>query len=621
MGDGSRIESLILVGPPNAGKTTLFNWLTNSRFRAVNYPGSTVDCLKGLSHVRYGKPLNIIDTPGIYGLSGESPDEQVTIRLLEHDHQLGKMDAAIVCVDATQLERHLPLVVQVQALGWPVIVALTMQDLARSSGIEVDVTALARELGTPVVRLDGHLGLGVDQLMDLAHSLKKERPPQRQVELAAVVNQVQVLVKKICRTQDQASSPLVKSIRLDRWLLHPVWGVAFFLLVTIALFTAVFWLADPLMGWVDWFFSQTAAGIHKVGGTALWADFLADGVVASFGAVMVFVPQILILFLLMGVLEDSGYLARAATLVDRPLSSVGLSGRAFVPLLSGYACAVPAILAARTIRSSRERWLAIAIIPLLSCSARLPVYALLLTFLFVGKPAWQAGLTLALIYLGSMVISALAAAILNLLTRQSADSGFLLELPVYRRPQWRVVIKNAALRTQAYARRAGPVIFVLALILWGATNFPKPTTEMSSSEAVQQSYAGQLGQWIEPIFRPMGVDWRVGFGLLSAFAAREVFVSSLALVFNVTTEGEDETIRGALFERMQEARTSDGMPIFTLPSVIGLILFFMIALQCSSTVAVAGRESGSWRFAMMQLVILNLVGYVVSVGVVQCLGG
>lgn len=619
MGDGLAIQSLVLVGPPNAGKTTLFNWITNSRYRAVNYPGSTVDCLKGQSHARYGRPLTVVDSPGIYGLEGDSPDEEVTIRLLKHDRKLGRLDAAVVCVDATQLERHLPLVFQVQALGWPVVVALTMHDLERTSGIEIDLDHLKKLIGVPVIRIDGRLGLGVEELIREARDLSLACPVPEKMDQSAVLKKTRNMVAKISTHKVLASSPLEKTVRLDQWLLHPVWGIVAFLSITMALFTAVFWLADPLMSFVDGGFSALGFFIHEGLGGTLLADFLADGIVASFGAVLVFVPQILILFLLLGVLEDSGYLARAATLIDRPLAAVGLSGRSFVPLLSAYACAVPAIMAARTIRSARERWIAISVIPLMSCSARLPVYALLLTFLFSGDAAWKGGLALALIYLGSMVIGALAAAVLDRLVKGKGDSSFLLELPIYRAPQWKVVSRNAILRTQSYVKRAGPVIFVLAMVLWFATNFPRPEAGESVAEATQTSYAGQAGQWIEPVFEPMGVDWRVGFGLISAFAAREVFVSAMALVFGVTTEGEEGTIRSALIDRMRAAKLPDGAPVFTLASVLGLIVFFMIALQCTSTTAVAGRETGSWRFAVTQVVVLNLVAYVLSVLVVQAL--
>jgi ferrous iron transport protein B len=344
-------------------------------------------------------------------------------------------------------------------------------------------------------------------------------------------------------------------------------------------------------------------------------QFLSGGVLASASAVLVFVPQIFILFIGIILLEDSGYLARSATLIDKPLSMLGLGGRSFVPLLSGYACAVPAMMAARTINSKRERWLTLFILPLMSCSARLPVFALLLTFLFHGDAAWKAGVMLTAIYIGSMLMGALAAVIAGRFLKIEDKSFFMLELPVYRRPQASLVLRQAFSRTKSYIVRAGPAIFTFALIIWVATTFPAYNLE-NKTERLNQSYAAQAGHLIEPVFRPMGGDWRTGVGLMSAFAAREVFVSSLAVLFQVTDQDED-SMQETLLSKMHDAKAPDGGALFTVSSVLGLILFFMIALQCLSTVTVAVRESGRWRFALMQLALYNVIAYVVSVSVVQ----
>ncbi len=620
MHSGAKLSSALLVGPPNSGKTTLFNWMTNSRYRAVNYPGSSVDCLKGVSHARYGAPVLVVDTPGVYGFEADSPEEEITLKLLRHDEQMGHFDVVVVCVDYTQLERHLSLALKIRQLNWPMVIALTMPDLASAAGVNVPLKKIEELVQVPVVLVNGRTGAGVAELVTTLRSLQRSKDipvPLTQQQMASLVKSWSAAEPASRLRKDKATTPQERTLRLDQWLLHPLLGGVFFIFLMVGVFTAVFWLADPLMGVVDDSFSALGGWIHTLFGAGLFADFLADGMVASFGSVLVFVPQIYILFFLMGVLEDSGYLARAAAIVDRPLDWLGLSGRSFVPLLSGYACAVPAVMAARTIRSSRERWIATAIIPLLSCSARLPVYALLLGFVFFERPAWMAGLALAVIYLGSFVVSAVAAGVLNRLVAKSGSSRFILELPLYRKPHWSVVIHGAFNRTLSYVRRAGPVIFTLALILWFATNFPRVEGEVSTFEQVKQSYAGQVGQIIEPIFQPMGLDWRVGVGLISAFAAREVFVSALALVFDVTTGGPDASIEGALLEKMQTATLSSGEPLFTLASVAGLVVFFMIALQCTSTTAIVGKETGSWKFALMQLVALNAFAYMLSVSVVQ----
>ncbi len=609
-------QSILLVGPPNSGKTTLFNWITHSRFRAVNYPGSTVDCFRGLSHPSYGRIVNVVDSPGIYGLNAESSDEAITVELLRFDPKMGDLRAAIVCVDSTQLERHLPLVLKLQHLGWPLVVALTMPDLSQRSGQVVDRLALQNILKVPVIEVDGRTGAGVTEVMaqvsrlrPLTNEDKEAGLKKPELDPLEVSKTVSGWLKDIRHSQKAGLTPQMITARIDQWLLHPIGGAIGFVVAMVLIFTAVFWLADPLMSGVDAGFSWLAEYLRVLLPEGIWNDFVVNGIVSSFAAVLVFTPQILILFFLMSLLEDSGYLARAATLVDRPLSFFGLSGRAFVPLLSGYACAVPAIMAVRTIRSTRERWLAISVIPLLSCSARLPVYALLLAYLFQGEPAWKAGLALTSLYLGSAFVGVSAAGILNRILKEKHPSSFLMELPLYRRPQLRLAVRYALTRTQAYIRRAGPVIFTLALVLWAGTNFPSPEPD--------QNFLAQVGQAVEPVFRPMGVDWRVGAALLSAFAAREVFVSALALVFGVEGGDDDVGIRQSIVNQMHEAHSSDGALIFTSSSVLGLILFFMIALQCSSTVAIAARETGSWRFALSQLLVLNGVAYLVAVGAVQ----
>lgn len=632
MREGESKSLAALVGPPNSGKTTLYNWLTGSKFKAVNYPGATVSCALGQTHERYGDPVGVMDTPGTYSMFPNSPDEQVTLDALFEGKLTEPVKTVIVVVDATQLRRHLYLARQVKESGFQVVVALTMADLARKSGIFIEETKLSEEIGAPVIPIDGSLGGGVIELVDavrrvLSHSDKTQPRPLAAWDtqrIEAVLTESEEVARRVSEQIQNPTSAqddvFAARARWDNLLLHPIWGLALFAAIMTGLFTAIFWLAQPIMDWVDGAFAGLAEAVLSAGAGALWADLVANGILASFGAVLVFVPQIFILFLGISFLEDSGYLARAATLIDRPFSKVGLSGRAFVPLLSGYACAVPALMATRNIRSAKERWITSFIIPLMSCSARLPVYALLLSFLFQDQAAWKPGLALAAIYLGSLGVGAIAAAILNKIVQSSDSSFFMLELPLYRRPRWQVVIRNTVMKTKSYVRRAGPVIFTLAVLIWVGTSFPRGEVGMNETEQVQQSYFGQLGQVIEPVFEPMGLDWRAGIGLISAFAAREVFVSSLAVIFNITENGASEaSIQDSLTLKMNEAQTASGEPLFTLASVVGLIVFFMIALQCMSTTAMAQREMGSWKFAIGQLVVLNLVAYGLTVAIVQAI--
>lgn len=613
-------ESFVaLVGAPNSGKTTLYNWLTGSHYRTVNYPGATVEYSLGVLAERYVTEsvpaFGVMDTPGTYSLFPKSSDEEVTLRALYEHPTLGPAQKVLLVVDGTQMSRHLLIAQQLKEAGFSFVIALTMNDLLSKNGVQVDLQKLSQEFGAKVIPVDGLLGGGVKEIIQALRSLPGTTPqkltPWTDKILGEKVAHSEKLASEVLRGQKKQIEKIYdNTAKLDRWLLHPVFGLVIFFAIMWGIFSAIYWGAAPLMDEVDGLFIALGEWVSTQGPGTLWADFLANGVVASFGAVLVFVPQIFILFLGIGLLESSGYLARAATLIDRPFSKIGLSGRSFVPLLSGFACAVPAIMATRNITSKRDRWITNFIVPLMSCSARVPVYALLLGFVFVDQPPWKAGFAMACLYIGAMLVGAVAAAIVNKILEKNEKSFFMMELPLYRQPQWRVILHQTLHRTKAYVKRAGPVIFVFAVIIWVGTTFPNYQAE--DQVKLETSYMAQAGKTIEPIFKPMGVDWRVGVGLISAFAAREVFVSSLATIFHVAGEDEEAQSEG-LMKTMSEATMDDGQLIFTPATVVGLLIFFMIALQCMSTVGVQIRESGSWKFAIMQLVVFNLAAYILAV--------
>lgn len=614
---------IALVGSPNSGKTSIYNWLTGSRFKTVNYPGATVDCQVGTVAAHFSSaPLQFMDTPGVYSLTPQSPDEEVTHRAVFGQTSFNaNLIGAILIVDATQLNRQLLLVNHFKQTGFPFVVALTMTDILTKNQMRVQQDLLSQLIGAPVFAVEGRLGGGVRELVDFlkdwepsssAVAVPRRLSASEKFDLQAQVDQI---VQQVFTQKNPRGDVLHNTLSLDRLLLHQVFGVFIFVVIMGFLFTSVFFLATPLMDAIDWGFSQLSQSILNLGADNPWIDFVGRGLIPSFGAVLVFVPQICILFLAIGVLEDSGYLARVAALIDRPFARLGMSGRSFVPILSGFACAVPAMMATRHISSWRERWIVLSVLPLMTCSARLPVYALLLTFLFRGESAWKPGLTLAGVYVLSLCVGGAAAWVLNSILKNQQRTVLMMELPIYRWPQWRWIIKSAVLKTKAYAVRAGPVIVVLALMLWGLSSFPRLEGHPPD---LDQSYSGQIGHWIEPVFRPMGLDWRVGVSLLSAFSAREVFVSSLAVVMNLGTDVQsDSGLRDGLIAKMAAATFPDGTPLFTVASVCGLIVFFMFALQCMSTVAMAYREWKSWKAAVWQLLILNLVAYVTAVAVVQ----
>jgi ferrous iron transport protein B len=593
----------------------------------VNYPGATIEYSVGALAERYqnqipGIGMQVMDTPGTYSLFPKSQDEEVTLKALFEHPDLPPIKKVILVVDGTQLGRHLLIAQQLRQSGFSLVIALTMSDLLKKSQIEVDISYLREALGVPVVAIDGLLGRGVKGLVGEVAQLSNAVNPQKitpwtsqkmAAELARVDEISQQAVKKSVEMGRSLETIYDSTARLDRFLMHPVGGLFAFFAIMWALFSSIYWLAAPLMDAIDGGFGFVSAWVEGALPAGLYSDFLTQGVLASFAAVFIFLPQIFILFLGIGLLESSGYLARAATLIDRPFSLVGLSGRSFVPILSGFACAVPAVMATRNLTSARDRWITNFVIPLMSCSARLPVYALLLSFLFRGEPAWKAGFALTALYLGSLVVGSLAAAVVHKILARDQRSFFMMELPLYRRPQLRVILRQSAMRTRSYVYRAGPVIFVLAVIIWFGMTFPQ--ADAPQEVRMQSSYLAQLGRMVEPIFTPMGLDWRVGVGILSAFAAREVFVSSLAMMFNLASDAADQSDQ--LLTTMAEAKNSLGQLIFTPASVVGLLVFFLVALQCMSTVAIQAKENGSLKFALMQLVVFNALAYVLAVALVQ----
>lgn len=619
---------IALVGAPNSGKTTLYNWLTASRYKTVNYPGSTVEIALGDVASHLGEGVEFMDTPGVYSLLAKSADEEVTHQALFEGAGYGPADGVLILVDGTQVERQMFLVEQIRQTGLPFAVVVTMSDLLRKQNVSLRVEELRRELKADVLLFEGLLAGGLKEIVEAAKTLARTpdakvtpKDPIKDVAAAqaAAKRLSEILLGDIPAQRSALAGLVGRTAAWDRWLLHPIFGLLVFILIMGGLFTSIFWLAAPAMDFVDGLFSSSGDWLRGAMGEATITDFTVDGMIAGFAAVLVFAPQIFILFIGVAILEGSGYLARAATLIDKPFSAIGLSGRSFVPILSGFSCAVPAMMATRNISSARDRWITNFIIPLMSCSARLPVYALLLAFLFRDAPAWKPGLALAALYFASLLVGAAAAAVLNrFLPQEPAGSLLMMELPLFRRPRTRVVLRQAFSRTWSYVRRSGPIIFVIAMLMWVGTTFPRGEEGMDPSHQIEQSYAGRLGHFIEPAVEPLGVDWRVGVGLISAFAAREVFVSTLAVTFNITDEDEEAQSQG-LLAQMQVAQTRKGEPVFTTASVWGLLVFFMIALQCMSTFAVARRESGSWKFAVSQVVVFNLLAYVAAAAVVALL--
>ena len=618
----SKEFTVCLVGMPNAGKTTLMNALTGGSFTTANYPGVTVSLLRGRTKPELGPIRNIVDLPGVHSSIAPSPEEELACSVIEGRHPRVRPDGFILVVDATQLERHLKFAGFVAHQGKPVVVALTMVDLLSRIHQTVDIAKLEAALGVPVVPIDARSDVGVRELLAALDGAPggPNALAALPVDPVAAFDAVRLLLKSSGAVQVKRrtwdTDPL--TTRIDKYALHRVWGFPIFILTLISLFAAIFWAARPFMDAIDATFAGAGSILVRVAGSSMFARFIAEGLIGGVGSVAVFFPQILILFFLMSLLEDSGYLARGATLVDRPLSAMGLHGRSFVPMLSGFACAIPAVFAARAIPAKRERFLTIWIIPLMSCSARLPVYALLLAAL-LHAAAWKAGLSLAAIYISSLLIGSLVAGLASrFVYKYKPPSMLAMELPVYRTPRWKPILRITWARGSAYLKRAGTPIVVVSAVLWLLSNFGSTPQSIVAPAAMDQSFAAQLGHKIEPALRPMGVDWRVGVGLILAFAAREVFVSSMAIVFHV--DGDDTTRQEGLLEQMRTATfPGSSQRIFTPSSIVGLIVFFFFSLQCFSTVAVVRKETGSAKLAAAQLAFYTGLGYVLAVSCVQVL--
>lgn len=603
---------VLLIGHPNCGKTTLFNWLTGKKSRTVNYPGSTVEYSAGALLPRWSLDMEVVDTPGTYSLGDFSRDESIT-RSIVCDQSLGFYDAVILVMDSLQWQRQLTFLREIMALRRPMILAMTMAD-ELSEAEKANIDRLSKELGAPYQLIDGRIGNGVGELVEKIKQAVQEPVVLPNDNYKALDREereqwAKALMDKLHLLDQQEPARVSKK----DWALHPWAGLLIFFGVMTFLFSSIFWMAAPLMDLVSNFFAISQNYMLDLFPQSWFRDLLVQGLWAGIGAVLVFAPQVFILFFGLSFLEDSGYLARAATFLDWPFRKFGISGRAFVPLLSGYACAVPAIMAVRNLPSQKEKQIVYWMIPLLTCSARLPVYALLIGFLI--SSAFYAGLLMTALYFVSLLLGLFVAVVLKIKLQTPEKSYLMLEIPSYRWPKLHHVVQVAYRRTAYYVKKAGPVIIVLSLVLWSLMHFPYQK-DVPHAAQIQQSVAADIGRKLDPLFLPLGVDWRVGVALFGSFAAREVFVPTLALTFGIEDDDEDGLVT-VLHEKMHGTVRSDGKPMFDFASIMALIVFFTIALQCMSTLAIMAKEMGSWKVPLLQLFVYNGVAYLLAVLVYQ----
>ena len=593
-----------IVGPPNAGKSTLFNRLTGLRQKVANFPGVTVEHRMGKAKLKDEHEVFLVDLPGVYSLHPRAEDEQVTHDVLKGERpDFPKPDAVILILDATNLGRHLVLAAPILDLGLPTLILLNMADDLAIRGGKVDVSALSSELNCPVALISAAKGTGIERirqfLMGTAARLNAPPPKIELPVLQDVPKCRQWAANLGVRASYQAPAPPLWTRRLDAVFLHPVAGPLIFLAVVVAVFQSIFSWAQPLMNGLQ---DLVLASGHWVSGMlpdSPWRSLLIDGVWSGVGSVIVFLPQILLLFLFIGILEDSGYLARAALIADRTMAKFGLQGKSFIPLLSAYACAVPAVMATRVIENKRDRIATMMIAPLMTCSARLPVYTLIIAAFVPNIPILGGFLALpAVVMLGLYVLGFVAAIVTARLLKssilKSRGSSFILEMPPYRWPTVQSLSLRLVDRAKVFLKRAGTVILLVAVVLWVLAHLP---LHNGKSPDIGDSFAGMIGKTIEPLIKPLGFNWKIGIGLITSLAAREVIVGTLGTIYGIEGDEQSKGLQAAVHHDLSTA------------GAVALLIFFAFAMQCFSTLAVVKRETGGWKWPAFQFSYMLALAY------------
>ena len=695
-----------LVGNPNTGKSTLFNRLTGLNQKIGNFPGITVDKKTGFMKLAGGKEAEIIDLPGTYSLYPKSTDESIVFQVLADKNNNSHPDVIVLIADASNLKRNMLLYSQVADLGIPMILALNMIDLSTKQGIEIDLDKLAEKLGIQVVSISARNNIGIDKLKQAIANTNKIATQFQDVDVnflaPAAINAIksklnsdndyyalQVLhqhehltfftkqeqdeIEEIEQSHHfesskiQAAETIARykhlstilsdvvvdsgtekkfsfSDKLDAVLTHKIWGFAIFLLILFVIFNAIFaWSSYP-MDWIETGFGFITSLGHEYLPAGMLTDLVLDGVIAGLGGIFVFIPQIAILFAFISILEDTGYMARVTFMMDKIMSKVGLNGKSVVPMIGGLACAVPSIMAARNIENWKDRMITIMVTPLVSCSARLPVYILIISLIIPSKNVLGIfnlqGLALMVMYLVGIIAAVLVAWVMKFIIKTKERSYFIMELPVYRMPRWKNVFYTMYEKSKTFVLEAGKVIIAISIILWVMASFgpgkrfesidkkyesaladtTKNTDHIKTlvaTEKLENSYVGILGHAIEPAIRPLGYDWKIGIGLITSFAAREAFVGTMATIYSVDGGDEDtSTIR----QRMSASKNSrTGLPVYSFATGISLMLFYAFAMQCMSTVAIVYRETKGWKWPVIQLAYMTAMAYVAALVAYQLL--
>ena len=639
---------VVLAGNPNAGKTTLFNRLTGLRAQTSNFPGTTVEHRRGRITLA-GLGLTLIDLPGLYTLDAVTLDEKIAVEILRGERTGGQRpDALIVVVDATNLERNLFLTGQLLELELPTLVVLNMIDQADKHGTQFDLQLLESRLGCRVLPISALTGQGLDRLEDaLATLLDESSTPSIDAGLAACgacqgcqysarYDWAETVTAAASRGNLASHGRFTEAI--DRVLTHKVVGLFCFAALMLLTFILIFWMAQYPMDLIDGWFGLASWTVGQWLPAGQLSSLITDGIIGGVGGMLIFLPQICLLFFLLALLEDSGYLARVAFVMDRLMYRVGLPGKAFVPLLAAHACAIPAIMASRVIDDRRDRLATMLVLPLMTCSARLPVYAMVMALLFPHQP-----LMASLLFAGAYVLGIVAALAMAWVFKSTLLRGrtkpLVIELPNYRIPSLRNALLLMWDRAAAFVKTAGTTIMVISVVIWAMATYPgtdvkdmpeeiqsqiaelKASGDAVSAEQIvaqvrlENSLAGRAGHAIEPIFAPLGFDWKMSVGVFSSFAAREVIVSTLSVLYGVGEDSEDDS--GLLIDRLRSSTHDDGRPVFSMPACLSLLVFYVLAMQCLPTQVVTRRETGTWKWPLLQFGYMSLLAYVAALIVYQ----
>ena len=699
-------SKIALVGNPNTGKSTLFNQLTGLNQKVGNFPGITVDKKTGTTKLPDGSIAEVVDLPGTYSLYPKSDDERIVFQVLADKTNSSHPDVVVLIVDASNLKRNMLLYSQVADLGIPMILALNMTDLSDKQNIYIHVDKLSEKLGVQVIPISARSNTGIEKLK-VALAYTNKIPTQlaavdidflapeaiektkeiigtgsdyyalqvlhqhrylnnlsavQQKKLSAIETEYNFDSPKIQAAETIArykrfgsiladviidkgrASKFTVSDKIDGILTHKVWGFAIFLLILFLIFNGIFaWSAYP-MAWIETFFGWITEYGHQFLPAGMLTNLILDGVVAGLGGIFVFIPQIAILFAFISILEDTGYMARVTFMMDKVMRKVGLNGKSIVPMIGGVACAVPSIMAARNIENWKDRMITIMVTPLISCSARLPVYILLISLIIPQKTILGVislqGLALMIMYLISFIAAIAVAWVMKVIIKAKERSYFIMELPVYRMPRWKNVLYNMVEKSRTFVFEAGKVIIAISIILWVLASFgpgnrfekieqkyevlsakqpgqAEHIKTLIATEKLENSYVGILGHWIEPAISPLGYDWKIGIGLITSFAAREAFVGTMATIYSVDGGADDNsTIRSKM---AASVNYKTGLPVYSFATGISLMLFYAFALQCMSTVAVVYRETKGWKWPVIQLIYMTAMAYIAALIAYQLL--